>query len=83
MIRIHFFRRYRRTLWGLILGAIAGYGWYALVGCNSGTCAITSRPLNSTLYGAFMGALLANSFVKTQQKQSTKNQSDDRSTNHS
>ena len=49
---------------GLIAGAIAGYLYYSNVGCYSGTCAITSKPLNSTLYGALVGALLFTSFKK-------------------
>jgi hypothetical protein len=52
------------TAVGVIVGAIAGYGYYHYVGCASGTCAITSKPLNSTLYGALMGGLLFNLFVK-------------------
>jgi hypothetical protein len=28
------------------------------VGCSSGTCMITSKPFNSTIYGAIMGYLL-------------------------
>jgi hypothetical protein len=47
---------------GAILGAIGGYLYYYYVGCVSGTCAITSRPVNSTLYGAMMGGLLFNLF---------------------
>jgi hypothetical protein len=43
---------------GIVLGAIGGYAYYYFVGCASGTCAITSKPLNSTLYGMFMGGLL-------------------------
>lgn len=43
---------------GVVLGAIAGYLYYFYIGCSSGTCAITSKPLNSTLYGMFMGGLL-------------------------
>lgn len=43
---------------GGVLGAIAGYLYYHFVGCASGTCAITSKPLNSTIYGMFMGGLL-------------------------
>jgi C4-dicarboxylate transporter len=54
--------RYRTALLGVVLGAAAGYAWYYFIGCSNGTCAITSRPLNSTLYGAFMGFLLAQSF---------------------
>ncbi|MCZ8198152.1 MAG: DUF6132 family protein [Flavobacterium sp.] len=49
---------------GVIVGAIAGYAYYHFVGCASGTCAITSKPLNSTLYGSLMGGLLFNMFVK-------------------
>jgi len=47
---------------GVIVGAVAGYLYYYYVGCVTGTCAITSRPLNSTLYGAVMGGLLFNLF---------------------
>ncbi|WP_395049682.1 DUF6132 family protein [Flavobacterium sp.] len=53
---------------GIVVGGIAGYLYYFYVGCASGTCAITSRPLNSTLYGALMGGLVFNLFVKTPKK---------------
>lgn len=53
---------------GIAIGAIAGYGYYFYVGCASGTCAITSKPLNSTLYGALMGGLIFNMFVKENKK---------------
>lgn len=53
---------------GIIVGAIAGYLYYFYVGCASGTCAITSKPLNSTLYGALMGGLIFNIFVKSEKK---------------
>jgi uncharacterized membrane protein YedE/YeeE len=53
---------------GIIVGAIAGYLYYFYVGCASGTCAITSKPLNSTLYGALMGGLVFNMFVKLPKK---------------
>ncbi len=51
------------TAAGLILGAIGGYLYYHYIGCDSGTCPITSKPFNSTLYGAFMGGLLFNMFI--------------------
>jgi hypothetical protein len=51
------------TVFGVVLGGIAGYLYYTKVGCLSGTCAITSKPLNSTLYGSLMGGLLFNLFV--------------------
>ncbi len=53
---------------GIAIGALAGYAYYFYVGCASGTCAITSKPINSTLYGALMGGLLFNMFVKDTKK---------------
>jgi hypothetical protein len=49
---------------GVIIGAIGGYTYYHYVGCASGTCTITSKPVNSTLYGALMGGLLFSIFKK-------------------
>jgi LytS/YehU family sensor histidine kinase len=57
-------KKYKFTFVGLIIGTIAGYAYYYYVGCASGTCSITSKPLNSTLYGGFLGGLLFNSFEK-------------------
>lgn len=56
--------KYKITLIGIAIGGLAGYLYYYFVGCASGTCAITSSPLNSTLYGILMGALIFNSFEK-------------------
>jgi phage shock protein E len=56
------------TIAGVLLGAIVGYLYYAFVGCASGTCAITSNPVISSLYGALMGGLLLNMFEKETQK---------------
>ncbi len=56
--------KYRLTLVGLLVGALLGYVYYHFVGCASGTCDITSKPLNSTLYGALLGGLLFNLFQK-------------------
>ena len=53
---------------GVAIGALAGYAYYFYVGCASGTCAITSIPFNSTLYGALMGGLIFNMFVKETKK---------------
>lgn len=53
---------------GALLGAIAGYLYWRLVGCSSGTCMITSKPFNSTIYGSIMGALLFGLFKKDTQK---------------
>jgi hypothetical protein len=62
--KMQFLLKYKLTLIGVILGAIGGFAYYYFVGCASGTCAITSKPVNSTLYGALMGALFFNIFKK-------------------
>lgn len=49
---------------GGIIGAIGGYLYWSNVGCDSGSCAITSSPINSTLYGTLMGALALGLFKK-------------------
>lgn len=59
------FKNNRLFFIGAILGAVAGYMYWKFVGCSSGTCAITSKPVNSSLYGALMGALLLSMFKKT------------------
>jgi hypothetical protein len=55
---------------GVLIGAISGYLYYYHIGCISGTCPITSKPLNSTLYGSVMGGLFLNLFQKENTKQS-------------
>lgn len=57
-------RTYRLTLLGILVGAVAGYLYWKYIGCSSGTCAITSKPINSSLYGAMMGGLLFSIFQK-------------------
>jgi hypothetical protein len=61
---MNFIQKHKLTIIGIIAGAIGGYLYYYFVGCASGTCSITSKPLNSTLYGAMMGGLLFNIFQK-------------------
>ena len=59
-----FFQKYKRDLIGITLGAMAGFLYWKFVGCSSGTCMITSKPFNSSLYGAVMGFLVAGIFKK-------------------
>jgi hypothetical protein len=58
------FKKYFVTVLGISIGAIAGFAYYYWIGCSSGSCLITSRPINSTIYGASMGGLLFNMFKK-------------------
>ena len=47
---------------GAAVGAIAGYLYWQQIGCENGTCAIASKPLNSTVYFSVMGALFFGMF---------------------
>lgn len=64
----NFILKHLLVIIGVLLGATAGYFYWHFVGCNSGSCVITSNPLNSTLYGAFMGAVLLSTFKKKEIK---------------
>ena len=61
---MNYIATHKITLTGIVLGAIAGFAYYYFVGCASGTCAITSSPIKSTVYGSIMGGLLFSMFKK-------------------
>ena len=46
-----------KVAFGVVIGAAAGYAYYALVGCESGGCPITSSPVISSLWGAAIGGV--------------------------
>ena len=54
----------RLVITGVILGGIGGYAYYHFIGCANGTCMISSKPLNSTLYFGMMGGLFMSIFNK-------------------
>jgi hypothetical protein len=58
----------KEWLWfaGGAAGALGGYLYWYFIGCNSGTCPITSSPTNSTLYGILLGGLIFNMFKKSE-----------------
>ncbi|MFO7614645.1 MAG: DUF6132 family protein [Bacteroidales bacterium] len=49
---------------GILTGILGGYLYYYFIGCRSGSCAITSSPWLSMLWGAAVGYLLFNMFRK-------------------
>lgn len=49
---------------GAFIGALAGFLYWKYVGCLTGTCSITSKPVNSTIYFALFGAILFGAFKK-------------------
>lgn len=48
-----------KNIIGIIIGIILGYVYYIKVGCNSGSCPITSNPWMSMLWGGILGYLLS------------------------
>lgn len=50
------------------VGAGGGYLYYALIGCNTGSCAITSNPYMSIAWGGLLGYLLPDFFIKEEKK---------------
>ena len=63
-----FIKKYKLNIIGVITGAIGGYLYYYFVGCATSTCPITSKPFNSSLYGAIMGGLIVDLFKKEKTK---------------
>ena len=53
---------------GIVVGAIGGYIYYTQVVCVTGGCPLTSNPYITILWGAFMGYLLSDIFVKRKAK---------------
>ena len=64
--------KYKIELIGVLLGSIAGWCYWYFVGCASGTCAITSSPVNSSLYGAMMGGLLGSMLRREKKEEKSK-----------
>lgn len=58
------FKRHWLTVAGVVIGTIGGYLYWRFVGCSTGTCPITSSPVNSSIWGAVMGGLLLSMFKK-------------------
>jgi len=65
---MNFIKKNSLVIAGVLVGALAGYLYWQYVGCLSGTCAITSKPINSTLYGSTMGGLLFSLFQPNKKK---------------
>ncbi|WP_297985327.1 hypothetical protein [uncultured Chryseobacterium sp.] len=64
----NFFIKYKLGIAGIIVGGILGFAYYSFIGCNTGSCAITSKPINSSVYGMVMGYLMFSVFEKPKKK---------------
>lgn len=56
--------KYLKWVIAIVIGATVGYSYWFFIGCTTGSCAITSSPVNSSIYGALMGGLVLNIFSK-------------------
>ena len=63
-----FIKKHLLKIIGVIVGMTGGYLYYYFVGCNSGTCPITSNPYISVLYGGVMGYLVFDLFKKKEKQ---------------
>lgn len=43
---------------GIAIGGIIGFLYYYFIGCSSGSCAITSNPYVSIIWGGLMGLFI-------------------------
>jgi hypothetical protein len=57
---------------GGVIGALAGYIYWKEIGCSTGTCPITSKPLNSVVYFGVLGYFVSGT-IKDFKVQRTKN----------
>ena len=42
---------------GVIIGGLVGLVYYWIIGCRTGNCNISGNPVNSMLYGSFVGLI--------------------------
>ena len=59
---------------GAAIGALGGLLYWKFVGCLTGTCAITSNPVRSSIYFAVFGGLIFGSFKKEKKYGNPNNQ---------
>jgi hypothetical protein len=52
-----------KNILGMLIGALGGYLYYFYIGCNSGSCPITSNPYMSVLWGTIIGYLVFDMFT--------------------
>lgn len=63
------FKQHWLLLAGIIFGTAAGYLYWHFIGCNNGTCPITSSPVNSSIAGALLGGLVFTSFPNSKKNE--------------
>jgi len=54
----------------VFIGGVGGFAYYYFIGCNTGTCPITTNPYISTSYGMLIGLVLSFDSKKKQKQES-------------
>lgn len=75
---------WRKNKWALIFvipGIIGGFMYWKFIGCNSGSCPITSVWYNSSIYGAIMGFVVG-SFIDDSLKKKRLDSSEESANNN-
>lgn len=63
-----FIKKHLLQIIGVIVGMTGGFLYYYFIGCNSGTCPITSNPYISIIYGGVLGFLVFDLFKKKEKQ---------------
>lgn len=58
-----------RMILGVVIGGLLGFAYYYFIGCQTGTCPLTSNPFISTGYGAVMGILITSGGSSKKEKE--------------
>jgi hypothetical protein len=58
------FLKYKTELIGIMAGGLLGFLYYYFIGCETGTCMISSNPFISVPYGSLLGFFSAGLFKK-------------------
>lgn len=66
------FQKYRLNLIFTFLGSIAGFLHWHFIGCNSGSCPITSNWYTSILFGGLAGYLIGDILKDIRKKRENK-----------
>ncbi len=64
---MHFIKKYWFVVLFVAIGALGGYLYWFYIGCESGSCPITSIWYHNTAYGALLGYLIGDT-VKGRKK---------------
>lgn len=61
---LDFLKKQQLAFLGIFLGGLFGFTYHYFIGCETGTCVNTSKPINSLVYGMVMGYLFFSMFKK-------------------